>query len=178
MKQNRDAESCRNCGKPARRIQRNYLFRESGLPNVILKDIEVVTCDHCGSGEPIIPRFDEVIRLIISATVRKPRPLRGEDVRFLRKHVDMNAETFAALIGVDKTTLSKWENNQIQIGASSDRLIRAAALGLGPHTKEEIKAALLGFQDIDEKGEPIQIEIDVNALLSNMSDRCSGKEPK
>jgi putative zinc finger/helix-turn-helix YgiT family protein len=162
--QNRGTDCCRSCGKAAKRIQRNYLFRESGLPNVILKDIQVVTCDHCGSAEPIIPRLNEVTRLIASATVRKPRPLSGEDIRFLRKQMDMNGETFAQHLGVDKTTLSKWENNQIQVGASSDRLIRAVALGLGPHSKEEIEGALRGFKAIDEAGEPIRIEIDVNAL--------------
>jgi putative zinc finger/helix-turn-helix YgiT family protein len=162
--ENKGTDRCSNCGKPAHRVRRNYLFRESGMPNVTLKDIQVVTCDDCGNNDPIIPRSTEVIRALVLATVKKPRPLSGEDVRFLRKRMDMNGETLAQYLGVDKTTLSKWENNQIQIGASSDRLIRAVALGFGPHSKEEIEDALRGFKAIDETGEPIQIEIDANAL--------------
>jgi DNA-binding transcriptional regulator YiaG len=155
---------CFNCGKPARRVQRNYLFRESGLPNVTLKDIQVVTCDNCGDQDPIIPRLNEVFGALVSATVRKPRPLRGEDVRFLRKQMDKSGESFARILGVDKTTLSKWENNQIPIGPISDRLIRAVVLGLGPSSKEEIEKGLSCFNEIDDSAEPVQIEINVNDL--------------
>jgi putative zinc finger/helix-turn-helix YgiT family protein len=160
----RGKDRCSNCGQPASRIRRNYLFRESGLSNAVLKDIQIVTCDHCGNEDPIIPRLSEVIRVLASATVRKPRPLTGQDVRFLRKQMDMNGETFARHLGVDKTTLSKWENDQIPIGANSDRLIRAVVLGLGPDSKAEIESGIRSFIAIDEEGAPVRIEIDARSL--------------
>jgi DNA-binding transcriptional regulator YiaG len=43
---------------------------------------------------------------------QKPYQLRGEEFRFLRKHIDLNHEEFARLLRVNKTTLSKWENNE------------------------------------------------------------------
>jgi YgiT-type zinc finger domain-containing protein len=157
-------DRCSNCGQPASRIRRNYLFRESGLSNAVLKDIQVVTCDQCGNAEPIIPRLSEVITVLASAIVRKPRPLTGEDVRFLRKQMAMNGETFASHLGVDKTTLSKWENNQIPIGANSDRLIRALVLMLGPDSKAEIENGARNFTAINDDGEPVRIEIDAKNL--------------
>lgn len=164
MGDTRRKDRCSNCGQQATRVRRNYLFRESGLSNAVLKDIEIVVCDQCGNGDPIIPHLSEVIALLASAIVRKPRPLTGEDVRFLRKQMDMNGETFARHLGVDKTTLSKWENNQIQIGSNSDRLIRAVVLGLGPDSKAEIEKGIRNFIAINEEGEPVRIEIDPRIL--------------
>ena len=164
MGETREKDLCSNCDKPARRLRRNYLFRESGLSNVVLKDVQVVTCEHCGNEDPIIPRLDELIRVLASATARKPRPLTGEDIRFLRKQMDMNGETFARHLGIDKTTLSKWENNQIAIGANSDRLIRAVALVFGPDSKTEIEKGIRNFAKIEER-EPVRIEIDVRDLV-------------
>src|ERR1700737_4542350 len=145
MAENKGKYRCSNCNKPAHRDWGNYLFRESGLSNVVLKGIEIVKCDECGNQDPVIPRLSEVINVLASATVRKPRPLTGEDIRFLRKQMDMTGETFSQFLGIDKTTLSKWENNQIPVGANSDRLIRAVVLGLGPESKPQMRTGIGAF---------------------------------
>jgi len=72
-----------------------------------------------------------------------------------------SGETLARLLGVDKTTLSKWENNQIPIGANSDRLIRAVALALGPESKADIEKAIRGFTEISDERESVLLELDV-----------------
>ena len=148
-------DHCSNCGEPVQRVKGNYLFRESGLSNIVLKNIEVMKCAHCGNQDPVIPRLTELIRFLAAAVVKQPCPLAGEQIRFLRKQLDKNGETFARLIGVDKTTLSKWENNQISVGPNSDRLIRAVVLALGPESKAELEKAVLGFTEIDDRRESV-----------------------
>lgn len=155
---------CSNCGKPVRRVQGNYLFRESGLPNVVLKKIDILECGDCGSHDPIIPKPSELLRVLASTIVKKPCPLDGEEVRFLRKYADMTAETFANYIGADKTTISKWENNQIPIGTISDRLIRAVFLGLGSGSKEQIQEGIRNFTAISAARKAVLIELDVKML--------------
>ena len=68
------------------------------------------------------------MRLLALAVVAMPQKLAGEEVRFLRKSLKMSGDEFSSLIHVDKTTLSKWENNEQAIGDQSDRLIRAVTM--------------------------------------------------
>jgi len=119
---------CSNCEKDAKVVRGSYAFKESGLPNVTLQGIELVRCKHCGSEDPIIPRMNDLMRSLMVAVICKPYQLRGEDIRFLRKYLRMTGAEFARLMDVDKTTLSKWENNDDKIGSQSDRLIRSRLL--------------------------------------------------
>src|SRR5438309_2283849 len=128
---------CSNCGTPAEAVLGNYPFRESGLSNVVLKNVQIVSCTQCGNRDPIISKMSEVMNLLVSSVVKQPSPLTGEEIRFLRKHISMNAETFASYVGVDKTTLSKWENEQISVGTASDRLMRVLVSAKAPETKLE-----------------------------------------
>jgi len=43
----------------------------------------------------------------------------------------MTGEEFSKLLKIDKTTLSKWENNADPVGEQSDRLIRTIAFAKG-----------------------------------------------
>ena len=122
--------TCSNCSAEAKVALGSYPFGESGLP-VVLKGIELIKCGKCGNVDPIIPRLNELMRVLALAVIRKPYRLRGEEVRFLRKYIKMSGEGFSRLLHVDKTTLSKWENNADPVGDQSDRLIRALVLVLG-----------------------------------------------
>jgi len=63
-------------------------------------------------------------------------------VRFLRKHVGLTAEKFSQLLHVDKTTVSKWENDDDKVGAQSDRLIRVLSTILDPNLRAEQQKAV------------------------------------
>jgi len=131
-------EKCSNCGKDAKVVRGSYEFSESGLSNVILQGIEIVRCKHCGNEDPIIPRVNDLMRALAIAVICKPYRLQGEDIRFLRKYLRMTGDEFARLMDVDKTTLSKWENNDDPVGSQSDRLIRLTVLGIGEGLQEKL----------------------------------------
>lgn len=151
---------CSNCDKTARKIRANYLFRESGLSNVVLKDIEVIQCRHCGNQDPIIHRLVDVMKQIAQALVEKPFALTGEEIRFLRKYLGMSGETFAGFLHTDKAVLSRWENNQVGIGSKSDLLIRAIASNLGSGLKPEAERVVRKFPEINESDhKTLRIEI-------------------
>lgn len=151
---------CSNCGENARRIRTNYLFRESGLSNVVLKNIEVIKCAHCGNQDPIIHRMADVMRQIAQALVEKPFALMGEEIRFLRKYLGMSGVTFAGLLHADKAVLSRWENNQVGVGSKSDLLIRAIACNLGSGLRSEAERVVRKFPEIDESDQKVvRIEI-------------------
>jgi len=115
----------------------NYEFVESGLNRVTLQGIELIDCDKCGNQDPIIPHVNDLMRALARAVVCQPYRLQGQEVRFLRKYLGMNGEAFARLLHIDKTTLSKWENDRQEVGEQSDRLIRMYALVLGEGLQQE-----------------------------------------
>lgn len=119
------SKQCRACGKSEMTSrQENYLYRESGLPNVVLVGIEVRRCPECGHHELVLPRVTELMRTIAHAVILKRTRLSAAEVRYLRKYLGWSGADFARHVGVDPSTVSNWENDKEPIGPSSDRLLR------------------------------------------------------
>lgn len=156
---------CSNCGAIAKVVRGDYPFKESALRNVVLLGIGLVKCDKCGNIDPIIPRVSVLMRTLALAVISQPYRLRGDQVCFLRKFLGKSGKEFCELLGINKATLSKWENGEDPVGASSDRLIRLVALGLGEGLHEPIKPLLDRFAEIKNISRRPKIEIDT----SNMS---------
>ena len=153
-------EQCSKCGAGARVIRGSYRFRESGLRHVILHGIEIIRCPACGNEDPIIPRLNRLMQVLALSLVNKPYRLRGEEIRFLRKYLGKTGEEFARLIHVDKTTLSKWENNDDPVGYQSDRLIRLLVLALGEGLQSFTASTVEAFPGIKDRKPAVRIEID------------------
>src|SRR5437867_9817768 len=51
---------CHQCGHQMKTARENYLYKESGLPNVTLMGIEVSRCRSCGEHEAVIPRIEQL----------------------------------------------------------------------------------------------------------------------
>ena len=87
-------------------------------------------CEQCGYDEPIIRGLNDVLRTIALALVSKPYRLAGDEVRYLRKYVEMMSDKFARLLHIDRSTLSKWENGEDPVGTQSDLAIRMLVMSL------------------------------------------------
>lgn len=125
--------TCRNCNKGELKVTKeNHLYTASGLPNVVLTDVEIRRCPECGDESVIIPRIEELYRTLALAVIRKPSRLSGEEVRFLRKYLGLSGVDFAHHMGVDPSTISNWENNKNPIGTTSDRLLRLMTVHQAP----------------------------------------------
>lgn len=115
---------CPECGNEmTTRIENNFRYTASGLSNVVLAGIEVRSCS-CGEEEVVIPRIDNLHRAIATAIVSKHSRLAPEEVRFLRKVLGLSGADFAARMGVDPSTVSRWENGHDTIGRQADGLLR------------------------------------------------------
>jgi DNA-binding transcriptional regulator YiaG len=131
-------------------VQNPYRYDLSGLSNVYLAGIVVRICPRCNAEVPVIPRIAELHREIARALVRKPAPLDGEEIRFLRKQAGFPAQKFATLLGVTPEHLSRVENGHItSLGTSTDRLARAIATLASDETTA--KEMLLKIADELEK---------------------------
>jgi DNA-binding transcriptional regulator YiaG len=131
-------EECTNCGAEAPIVRGNCRFDQIGIP-VQLERIDLVKCPKCGNVDPIIQNLDGLMDCLALAVIFKPYKLNGKDVRFLRKYLGKSQGDFANLIPVDSTTLSKWETDQQEIGAKSERLVRLLTLNVSERLVEPKK---------------------------------------
>ncbi len=115
-------ETCKT--EPIIRKNQRYHYVESGLDNVYLDGINLLVCESCGEELPVIPRILDLHASIGRAVALQQSPLRGSDIRFLRKQLGMRARTWAGLLRVNVETLSRWENGEQKVGPQSDALFR------------------------------------------------------
>jgi len=119
------SKKCRNCDKAEMNSRpETYLYKESGLPNVVLVGVEVRRCPSCGHHELVLPRVTELHRTLAHALLRKSSRLSGPEIRYLRKYIGWSGADFARHVGVDPSTVSNWETDKDPIGSTSDRLLR------------------------------------------------------
>jgi putative zinc finger/helix-turn-helix YgiT family protein len=114
---------CKKCKEKMQRSVGDYQYRECGLDNVVLQNIPVYEC-KCGVVYPIISHMDELHEVIAYAIVTRKESLNGQEIRFLRKMMGMKAVELANVLGVQKQTVSTWENDRKRIGSAYDKLIR------------------------------------------------------
>lgn len=120
-----------NCHAPLLEIRATtespYHFTDAGLPNVYLSGIRYFICKACSKIVKVeIPRIDELMASIAVAIVSKTSPLKGVEVKFLRKRLAIKATDFAEMIAVTPEQLSRWENEHNAISGAMDRFIRIA----------------------------------------------------
>lgn len=102
----------------------HHHFLESGLDNVHLTNVEIGICSECGEKIVPIPHSTELMKLIAESILLKPANLDGAEIRFLRKNLHLKINEFAQLLGVDRVTVSRWENAHEKPSRSIARLVR------------------------------------------------------
>lgn len=118
-------KKCRECGKVGVVSRReDHLYVECGLPNVVVRDMEVRVCVECGTKSLVIERATELTRTIAMAIVGKHSRLTGAEVRYLRKSLGWSGVDFARHMSVTPETVSRWENGHDLISGTADRLLR------------------------------------------------------
>jgi DNA-binding transcriptional regulator YiaG len=134
---------CSKCEAPTVvRSKQRYHYAECGLDNVYLYNIDLLVCEKCKRVEPVIPRTKLLHSTIARAIALQPYPLRGQDIRFLRKQHRFKAQEWASLLRIDASTLSRWENDGQQIGPQADALIRYLFLRLLEQEGENVQGPL------------------------------------
>lgn len=90
------AQCRRLCTRRSSR-RRTMVASLAGLPHVGLAEILVYGCPAGHGVVPRIPRAGELHRLIAEASIEESGSLIGAELRLLRKHAGISAQTFAAL---------------------------------------------------------------------------------
>lgn len=149
----------------------NYQYTECGLSNVFLIGVLVFHCD-CGEIAVQLPATVALHRFIALSLIKKKTLLSGEELRFLRKHVNYSATELADMLATTKVSMSRWENG-LPISKNMDRLLRLAFFAamlqrdaeeaIGPEEEGNQIPALIAFAK-DVKS------FDINSFLKHIRD--------
>lgn len=117
---------CPNCRTPMVATRENHRWDASGLPNVVLVEVEVRRCPACDEEAVVIPRIEELHRALAMTLIDQPGRLTPHEIRYLRKWLGWSGQDFAHHFGVTATSVSRWENidNPTPMGGTADRLLR------------------------------------------------------
>ena len=149
---------CSLCGADANIVRGSYEF-DCGL-DVVLQGIELVHCTACDNADPIIPQMGGLMCSIALAVVEKPYGMTGRELRFLRTYMGATGVELSQLLGIDKTTLSKWENGKQLIGEQSDRLIRSITTSLSDALEAHTKQVVQNFASIEKAPKSVRYEFE------------------
>ena len=100
-----------------------YLYVGSGLSNVYLVGVTFRRWEN-GDQSADIPCLQQLLTAIARALVAKAGPLKGEEVRFLRKRMGYASKAFAEFLGFAPETISRIENDAVEWQKQTDMLIR------------------------------------------------------
>ncbi|MGK5082121.1 hypothetical protein WDW37_02365 [Bdellovibrionota bacterium FG-1] len=81
-----------------------------GLEYVEVKNLPVRTSKELGA--IVTAKLGEVERLIAAEILNQHVPLRGQEVEFLRKTLDLSMEKFAGKLGLTSGTILRWEREK------------------------------------------------------------------
>jgi putative zinc finger/helix-turn-helix YgiT family protein len=155
---------CFNCKAEMLCKAESYHYKESGLENIYLDGIESRTCPSCGEEIINIPAVSELHSKIGQILINKKSLLNGREIRFLRKNAGLSAKKLSGIVGVDKSTISRWENSGQKISAPHDRLVRLIYSGIKNFPKEDIQNLINeGFEEID----PVQDLVRFNIAIQD-----------
>lgn len=103
---------CPDCRQGAMTENREAIrYDESGLPNLVLKDVTVRKCPECGHRLVSIPDLAGLHRCIAVNLVNKPERLMRPEITFLRKSLGWSKADCARKLHVRPEQVSRWESN-------------------------------------------------------------------
>src|SRR5262245_43197482 len=117
---------CFECGTTMKISYEDYPY--ASLPGVTLKNIEVRRCPACNEQEVVIPKIEELNRVLARIVARYPGRLRSTEIRFLRKYLGWSQRDLARKMDLAPETISRWETDDRIISPVYDQLLRSYVL--------------------------------------------------
>ena len=139
-----------------------YEYKECGLQGIFLHNgYDVVEHD----GEKSVSVFDTVglHQCIGEHLVLKRKELAPEEIRFLRKTLDLTQSELGALISQSSQQVARWEKGQCQMPGPADRCLRGIFLlkSMAPEERHAFMDVLKSIDDMDDLT-PRRIQLHLN----------------
>lgn len=129
--------------KPLKKQYVSVKYKDCGLDNVTLANVESYRCDQCGEEYLGYGNMEKLHQVIAYVLLRKKGLLTGKEVRFLRSSVGYSGARFAKLLGYDAATVSRVETGAQKMTESFDRIVRFAVSGKMPDRDYDLHDQIL-----------------------------------
>ena len=106
--------------------------------------------------------MSKLMRVILEAVIYKPTALTGDELRYIRKYLEMTMAEFGKTFDVSHVAVLKWENNQNRISSSLELYIRLYVLNR-LHAKDKEFRALyndINIHQLAKKPKTVPIAVD------------------
>ncbi|EMO2348194.1 TPA: helix-turn-helix domain-containing protein [Acinetobacter baumannii] len=102
-----------------------YHYEECGLSNIWLRNGFTIENDEDYGELVSIESVHELHNAIGLFLITQKPDLNGEEIRFLRKELNLSQKNLAGLLGVSETSIRHWEADRGLIGKPTELLLRA-----------------------------------------------------
>lgn len=147
-----------------------YEYRECGLEGIFLHNgYDII--EHGGERYASVVDTEGLNRRIGEYLVANRKELAPNEVRFLRKTMDLTQSELGRWMGKDSQTVARWEKGHTPIPSVADRLLRAIfqLQTMSPDERESFMELLRNIEDMDELT-PRRIELYLTD--GRWQDRC------
>jgi DNA-binding transcriptional regulator YiaG len=120
-------------------MAREYLYTESGLDNVVIRDMHVET-DEAGEEVYAIPNIIGLHKVIARCIITRRHSIDPAELRFLRTEMGLTQAELAQVVKKDHQTIGRWERGETEIDPNAELVIRMLAaerLGIDPELSVE-----------------------------------------
>lgn len=105
-------------------VMAQYATRELGIPLLIVNSVQLKTCKICGQNSHFIPYPDRLIAAAAVGRAKVSAKLTGNEIRFLRKALELSAKDLSKALGVAAETFSRWENDKAPMSPAIEKMLR------------------------------------------------------
>lgn len=119
--------------------------------------------DHDGERYTSVFETEALHKKIGEYIVAHRKELAPEEIRFLRKTMDLTQSELGRWIGQSSQQVARWEKGQSEVPGPADRLLRAIFLlrTMAPEEREEFLELLKSLEDMDDLT-PRRVELYLN----------------
>lgn len=116
--------TCTECGRAMEeRILPEHTEDLGGIVVTLVDAVREYRCPECGEVETEVPDLQGLVRAVALGRALYPYQLTGNDLRLMRRALDMNQKDFAREMGLTPETVNRWENSH-GAGEASEKLLR------------------------------------------------------
>ena len=170
---------CEKCGCEAVEVVLpEYLVPALGIPVTVVNSAMEKKCVVCGTSEIVVPDMCGLTMAAAVSRVMIDVKLTPQEVKFLRKSLEMTAKDLAEQLEVTPETISRWENGKIPLGPSSEKLLRLMVGirldGLAPAVDFDDQG-IINMKIMSVRSTPEPLELIFERVLVKISDKNEKK---
>jgi DNA-binding transcriptional regulator YiaG len=116
---------CETCGDLLERyVKAEHVEDLGGVVVKVRNAVKAMHCPKCNTEMTAIPDLDGLMWAAAISRALNPIRLRGREVKFMRRALDVTQAKFAEALEIAPETVSRWENDVPGIGGMTEKVLR------------------------------------------------------